>query len=69
MPTKQIISSLNDELSCENLKTSQKSYYYLPNTAFWGWLSMESQPQNPEFRIDLKTFTHGSLTVIEYSSD
>ena len=25
----------------------------VPNSAFWGWLSMESQPQNPEFRNNL----------------
>ena len=28
----------------------------LLNSAFWGWLSMESQPQNPEFRIDPENF-------------
>ena len=32
----------------DNLKIDQISYYNLPNSAFWGWLSMESQPQNPE---------------------
>ena len=26
-----------------------KSCYYLLNSAFWGWFSMESQPQNPDF--------------------
>ena len=36
----------------DNLKINQRSYYNLPNSAFWGWLSMESQPQNPEFRIN-----------------
>ena len=36
----------------DNLKTNQGSYYNLLNSAFWGWLSMESQPQNPEFRIN-----------------
>ena len=26
-----------------------------PNSAFWGWLSVESHPQNPEFRISSTT--------------
>ena len=31
----------------------------LPNSAFWGQLSMESRPQNPEFRNNSNTFqTH-----------
>ena len=34
----------------DRMKLNQKSYYYLQNSAFWGWLSMGSQPQNPEFR-------------------
>ena len=34
----------------DNQKTNQRIYYKLPNSAFWGLLSMESQPQNPEFR-------------------
>ena len=41
---------LNGQLSLDNLKTSQRNYYNLPNSAFLGLLSMESQPQNPEFR-------------------
>ena len=28
----------------------ERSYYNLLNSGFWGWLSEESQPQNPEFR-------------------
>ena len=36
----------------DKLKMNQRSYYNLLNSAFWGWLSMESQPQNPEFRIN-----------------
>ena len=44
---KWIISSLNNYVF-----TNQRSYYNLPNSAFWGWLSMESQTQNPEFRIN-----------------
>ena len=37
----------------DNLKINQRRYYNnLPNSAFWGWLSTESQPQNPEFRIN-----------------
>ena len=31
-------------------KYNLRTYYNLPNSAFWGWLSLESQPQNPEFR-------------------
>ena len=34
----------------------QRSYYYLLNSGFWGWLSMESQPQNPEFRNNPENF-------------
>ena len=34
----------------------QRSYYSLLNSAFWGWLSMESQPQNPEFRNNPENF-------------
>ena len=42
----------------DNLKTNQRSYYKHPNLAFWGWLSfsLESQPQNPEFRINPENF-------------
>ena len=43
-------------MSLDNLKINQRSYYNLPNLAFWGWLSMESQPQNPEFRINPENF-------------
>ena len=43
-------------LCLENQKNNQRSYYNLPNSAFWGWLSMESQPQNPEFRINPANF-------------
>ena len=47
----QIINNikLNGQLSGYYLKINQKSYNNLPNSAFRGWLSMESQPQNPEF--------------------
>ena len=41
-------------LNC--LKTNQGHYYNLHNSAFWGWLSMESQPQNPELRINFENF-------------
>ena len=40
----------------DNLKTNQRSSYNLPNSGFWSWLSMESQPQNPEFRINAENF-------------
>ena len=42
--------SLNGQLSLDRQKINQRSDYDLPNSAFWGWLSVESQPQNPEFR-------------------
>ena len=51
-PQKWIISCLNVKLCLDNLKINQRSYHNLPNSTFWGWLSMESQPQNPEFRIN-----------------
>ena len=38
------------------LKINQRSYYDLSNSAFWGWLSVESQPQNPEFRNNPENF-------------
>ena len=50
------ISSLNAYLSFDQLYIYQKNYYILPNSAFWGWLSMESQPQNPEFRNNPENF-------------
>ena len=40
----------------DNLKTNQGSYFNLLNSAFWGWLSIESQPQNPELRINPEKF-------------
>ena len=46
-------------------ESNQRSYYNLPNSAFWGWLSMESQPQNPEFRINPENFN----TCIIYKVD
>ena len=44
------ISSLNGQLSLERLEINHRGYYDLSNSAFWGWLSVESQPQNPELR-------------------
>ena len=35
---------------------NQRTYYNLPNSVFWCWLSMESQPQNPEFRNNPENF-------------
>ena len=40
----------------ERLIIKQRSYYDLPNSAFWGWLYVESQPQNPEFRNNPENF-------------
>ena len=51
-----IISSLNGQLSTEELKINQRSYLNLPNSVFLGWLSVESQPQNPEFRNNPENF-------------
>ena len=44
------ISSLNGQLSLDRLTIYRRTYYNPPNSAFWGWLSVESQPQNPEIR-------------------
>ena len=33
-----------------------RGFYNMPSSAFWGCLSMESQPQNPEFRINPENF-------------
>ena len=41
-------SNSNGPMSFDELKINQRSYYILPNSGFWGWLSLESQPQNPE---------------------
>ena len=38
------------------LKINQRGYYNLPNSAFTGCFSMESQPQKPEFRINPEIF-------------
>ena len=37
-------------LLTDRLFINKKTYYNSSNSAFWGWLSMESPPQNPEFR-------------------
>ena len=42
-------------MSLDRLKINQKSYN-LPNSAFWGWPSVERQPQNPEFRNNPENF-------------
>ena len=36
-------------MSLVRQKINQKSYNNLPNSVFWGWLSVEIQSQNPEF--------------------
>ena len=48
------ISVLNSQLSLDDLKINQRSLK--PNSAFLGSLSMESQPQNPEFRNNPENF-------------
>ena len=40
------------------LNINGKCYYNLPNSVFWGWLSVESPPQILNSGIILKTFTH-----------
>ena len=50
------ISSLNGQMPLGELNIHQKSYQNLPNSAFWVWLSFESQPQNPEFRNNPDNF-------------
>ena len=57
---------LNGQLSIDELKINQRSYNNLPNSAFWGWLSMESQHQNPELRNNAETFTK-CLHYLPYS--
>ena len=47
---------LNGKLYLNKLKKNQRSYTNLPNSAFWGCLSTESQPQNPEFRNSPENF-------------
>ena len=65
-----IISSLNDKLSLDYPKTNQRNYYNLPNSAFWGWLSLENRPQNPEFRNNPENFhpyiCQWSILIFEY---
>ena len=50
------IFSLDGWLSLEKLKINERCNYNLLNSAFWGWLSTESQPQNPEFRNNPEKF-------------
>ena len=50
------ISSLTGWMSFDRLKIHQRSYCELPNSGFWGRLSVESQPQNPEFRNNPENF-------------
>ena len=40
----------------DRLTINQRTYYNLPNSGFWGWLSVKSQPQNPEFRNNPENF-------------
>ena len=49
-------SKFNIQIPLDKLKLNQKSYSYLQNSGVWGWLSMESQPQNPEFRNNPENF-------------
>ena len=51
-----LLNSLKSDLLTWRLNTSMDLYYNLPNSGFWGWLSVESQPQNPEFRNNPENF-------------
>ena len=46
---------LNGQMPIDRLKINQRSYYGL-NSALWGCLSVESQPQIPEFRNNRENF-------------
>ena len=37
-------------VNCLEINQRFWSYYNLPYSVFWGWLYLEIQPQNPEFR-------------------
>ena len=50
------ISSLNGQLPKDELKINKRTYQNLPNSGFWGWLSVESQSWNPEFRNNPENF-------------
>ena len=52
--------NFNGQFSLNRLYINRKTYYYLPKSAFWVWLSMESQPQNPEFRNNPENLHPGS---------
>ena len=50
------IPDLCNLITLDNLNTRQRSYHNLPNSGFWGWLSVESQHLNPEFRKNPENF-------------
>ena len=52
----QFSVQLVNSLSIEKLKINERCYYNLLNSTFWDWLSIESQPQNPEFRNNAENF-------------
>ena len=57
----------NGQMYLDSLYIKRKTYYNLPNLAFWGWLSMESQPQNHEFRNNsLKILNLGIILSLMY---
>ena len=49
-------SKFKGQIPLNKLKLNQKSYYYLQISAFWGWLYVGIQPQNPEFRNNPENF-------------
>ena len=46
-------SSLNGQF---NFRNTERQLNNLTDSGFWGWLSMESQPQDPEFRNSPENF-------------
>ena len=51
-----ILSWNYSQLSFDYLRMHQRNYYNLPNSVFWGRLSMENQPKNPEFKNNPEKF-------------
>ena len=50
-------------MSFDRLKINQRSYCELPYSGFWGWLSKESQPQNPAFMNNPENF-HPCIKIL-----
>ena len=57
------------QLSLDKLKINQARYYYRPNSVFRGRLSMESQPQNPEFKNNPENFHLCDISTCHYGTN